>query len=154
MKVKVEGFKALEAALAELPSKAAGKAVLRRVGLRALKPVAEMAADLAPIDADPKSSPKRPPGTLKRSYKVGTRLNRRQARMARKEGKSSVEVYAGTNDPAGVQNEFGNVHQGAKPHLRPAWEQEQGATLVRVADELGPEIEKTAARLAKRAGSR
>lgn len=151
IKVKVEGLRELERALAELPTKAAGKAVLRRVGLKAIKPVAEKAAALAPIDADPRNTPKRAPGTLKRSYVAGTRLNRRQARMARKEGKSDVEVYAGTNDPAGVQTEFGNAHQGAQPHLRPAWDQEAGPTLVRVVEGLRPEIEKTAARLAKRA---
>ena len=146
----MEGLRALEAALADLP-KATGKAVLRRVATRALQPVAATAADLAPIDADPANTPKRPPGTLKRSYVVGTRLNKRQARMARKLGKSAVEVYAGTNDPAGIQTEFGNAHQGAQPHLRPAWDQHQDDVLATVATELGGEIDKAAARLARKA---
>lgn len=147
--VKIDGLRALDAALGELP-KAVGKSVLRRTAIKALKPVAETAASLAPIDADPASSPKRPPGTLKRSYTVGTKLNKRQARAAKKDGKSSVEVYAGTNDPAGIQTEFGNAHQRAQPHLRPAWEAGKEGVLEIVKTELGGEIDKAAARLAKR----
>lgn len=148
--IKVDGLRALDAALAELP-KATGKAVLRRIGIKALTPVKDLAAELAPIDADPANTPKRPPGTLKRSYTVGTKLNRRQARMVRKEGKSSVEVYAGTNDRAGIVTEFGTAHSRAQPHLRPAWEARQDEALAIVQTELGGEIDKAAARLAKKA---
>jgi hypothetical protein len=145
----VEGLAELDAALAELP-KAAGKSTLRRLGLRALAPFVETVRSNAPIDADPMNSPKRPPGTLRNSYVAGTNLNKRQAKLARKEGKSYVEVYAGTNDRAGVQTEFGNAHQAAQPHARPAWDATKHDVLKIAAGELGSEITKTAARLAER----
>lgn len=146
---KVEGLAALDFALGELP-KSAARAVLRRVGLKALEPFVEDVKALAPVDADPANTPKRPPGTLRDSYHAGTRLNKSQARTARKEGKSFVEVYAGTNDPAGVQTEFGNAHQAAQPHARPAWDGAQRQVLRDVGEMLGGEIEKAAVRLAKK----
>ncbi|MDO7841081.1 HK97-gp10 family putative phage morphogenesis protein [Sphingomonas immobilis] len=148
--VKVEGLAELDAALAELP-KSAQTAVLRRVGLTALAPFVEAVRSLAPVDADPANTPKRPPGTLRDSYHAGTKLNKSQAKAARKAGKSSVEVYAGTNDAAGVQTEFGNTHQGAQPHARPAWDSTGGTVLAIVKQELGGEIDKAAQRLARRA---
>ncbi len=146
---KVEGLADLEFALDALPQRLA-KDVLRRAGLKALKPFVDKVRSLAPVDADPASTPKRPPGTLRDSYVAGTKLNKRQARLARKEGKSYVEVYAGTNDPAGIQTEFGNVHQAAQPHARPAWDATKARALEIAADEAWTEISKTAARVAKR----
>lgn len=108
---------------------------------------------MAPVDADPESTPRRPPGTLRDSYIAGTRLNPSQAKNARREGKSFAEVYAGTNDPAGVQTEFGNAHQAAQPHGRPAWDATQGHVLKLISEQLGAEIEKAAARLAKKAAN-
>lgn len=146
--VKVEGLRELDAALgalAEEYSKASGKGVLRRVGIKALQPMAETTRQLAPDD--PATGGK----DLKTSYVVGTRLNKRQAAMARKDqNKSTVTVYMGTNDPAGLQQEFGNVNHGPQPHIRPAFEQHKDGAIKIVAAELGPEIEKTAARLARR----
>jgi hypothetical protein len=147
--VKVEGLAELDAALSELPN-ALAKGVLRRIGLRALGPFVEQVKAKAPVDADPANTPKRPPGTLRDSYHAGTRLNRSQARQARKEGKSYVEVYAGTNDPAGVQTEFGNAHQAAQPHARPAWDGTQEEALAIVKTDLGGEIKAAANRLAAR----
>jgi len=146
----VEGLADLDRAMAEFP-KATARATLRRTGLKALEPFVRSVKAKAPIDEDPKSSPGRAPGTLRDSYHAGTRLNRSQAKAARKEGKDFSEVYAGTNDPAGVQTEFGNVHQAAQPHARPAWEETQDETLKIVGDELGKEIEKSRARLARKA---
>lgn len=146
---KVEGLAALDFALGELP-KATARNTLRRVGLAALEPFIEDVKAAAPVDADPANTPKRPPGTLRDSYTVGTRLNKSQARMARKEGKSFAEVYAGTNDPAGVQTEFGNAHQAAQPHARPAWDGAQKQVLRDIGLMLGNEIEKAALRVAKR----
>lgn len=153
MTERVEGLSDLDFALGELP-KATAKAVLRRVGLAALEPFVEDVKALAPVDADPESSPKRPPGTLRDSYHAGTKLNKTQARMARKEGKSFVEVYAGTNDPAGLQTEFGNAHQAAQPHARPAWDGSQRQVLENVKEGLGVEIEKARERLAAKARRR
>jgi hypothetical protein len=147
---KIEGLSELDQTLGELP-KASAKAVLRRTGLAALVPFVERVRSMAPVDADPISSPKRKPGTLRDSYIAGTKLNKAQARTARREGKSFVEVYAGTNDPAGVQTEFGNTHQAAQPHARPAWDATQPQVLKIIGEKLFAEISKTKARLARRA---
>lgn len=150
MKFDIPGLADLDKALGELP-KTTAKAALRRTGLKALEPFVNKVRSMAPIDADPESSPKRPPGTLRNSYHAGTKLNRSQAKTAKREGKSYVEVYAGTNDPAGVQTEFGNAHQAAQPHARPAWETTRGQVVDLIGKQLGTEIEKAAVRLAKKA---
>lgn len=147
---QVAGLADLDLALGTLP-KATARSVLRRVGLKALEPFVEDVKAAAPVDADPANSPKRPPGTLRDSYHAGTRLNKSQARSARREGKSFAEVYAGTNDPAGVQTEFGNAHQGAQPHARSAWDGAQDQVLRNVKDGLWGEIDKAAERLAAKA---
>ncbi len=141
---KIEGLRELDAALGEM-SKATAKAVLRRTGIKALQPMAETARGLAPDD--PSTGGK----DLKNSISVGTKLNARQKKMAKKdEGKAFVTVYMGTNDVAGVQQEFGNVNHGPQPFMRPAFQAEAQGTIDRVAKDLGSEIEKTATRLAKR----
>lgn len=72
--------------------------------------------------------------------------------MNRKMGKSEVEIHIGTADPAGIQQEFGNVHQAAAPALRPAYDAEGGErALERIGDEMWTEIQKSADRQAKRA---
>lgn len=149
MKFKIDGLRELDAALGELP-KATAKGVLRRVGKKALQPMASTARSLAPDD------PSTGGVDLRASVIVGTKLNKRQASMARKdEGKAFVTVYMGTNDPAGVQQEFGNVNHGPQSFMRPAFSQHARGTIDIVAKELGGEIEKTAkrraARLAKKA---
>jgi HK97 gp10 family phage protein len=138
--VKVEGLKDLERALGEL-GKAAGKAVLRRVAVKALKPFDEAWRRNAP----------RLTGALEESGGIGTKLTRRQARMnKRREDKSSVEVFSGPNNPAAVPQEFGTVDQAAQPYMRPAWDSTQDEVLAIVSTELGGEIEKTAQRLARK----
>jgi hypothetical protein len=147
---KVIGLSDLDHALGELP-KTTAKNTLRRTGLKALEPFVAKVRSMAPVDADPESSPKRPPGTLRDSYIAGTKLNKSQAKTAKREGKSFVEVYAGTNDAAGVQTEFGNAHQSPQPHARPAWDGTQMQVLELVGFGLFEEIMKAAARLAKKA---
>lgn len=146
--VKVEGLSDLDAALGALAAEygtAAGKGVLRRVGIKALQPMAETARGLAPDD------PATGGNDLKNSITVGTKLNKRQAGLARKDqDKALVTVYMGTADPAGVPQEFGTVNHGPQPFMRPAWDSDKDGALKIVAGELGPEIEKTAARIAKR----
>lgn len=146
--VQIAGFRELDTALGALAaeySKASGKAVLRRVADKALQPMAEAARNLAPDD--PATQGK----DLKASIVVGGKLNKRQRGIARKDqNKSTVTRYMGTADPAGVPQEFGTVNHGPQPFMRPAFEQEARGAIDIVAKELGPEIEKTAARLAKR----
>lgn len=146
--IRVEGLRALDEALGELAAeygKASGKAVLRRVADKALQPMAETARSLAPDDPETQTQ------DLKASITVGGKLNKTQAKLARKDqNKALVTRYMGTNDPAGVQQEFGNVNHGPQAFMRPAFDSHAAGAVKIVATELGPEIERTAARLAKR----
>lgn len=92
MKVKITGLRELEKALAALPA-ATGKNVLRRVAKAALKPVEADTKALAPVDD----------GDLRDSYVTTTVLNKRQRGAAKREGKSSIEMYMGTNNRIFVQ---------------------------------------------------
>lgn len=136
---RIEGLAELDEALQELP-----KATARNVLLRTLKkeaqPIAVAGAALAP----------RLTGKLAQSYTVSTKLSRRQKSLNSKE--SDVEVYVGpTPHPKSVQTEFGNAHQAAEPHLRPAWDGNWPKVLAGIRDTLAGEIEKARARLAKKA---
>nr|WP_281356782.1 HK97-gp10 family putative phage morphogenesis protein [Sphingomonas hominis] len=131
----------LDAALSELPKITTAKAVVRRVLKKAAEPLRALAEQTAP----------RLTGALKISIVIGTKLTRRQARMARKEPKSLTEMFIGTSNPAAVPQEFGTHDQKAQPFMRPAWQATKDQVLTNIGNELGPEIEKTAARLAKKA---
>jgi HK97 gp10 family phage protein len=159
VKVKIEGLAELDAALSQL-KKSTAKSVLRRVGIKALAPVQAAAQNLAPVRAP--SAPEkyykkgentfiRPRGTTKKYLFVSTRLNKSQARKARKLGKSEVEVYMGTRVSSSRLVEFGTSDTPAQPFMRPAWDAEKAGVLDTVATELGAEIDKAAARAAKRA---
>ncbi|MBO0750436.1 MAG: HK97 gp10 family phage protein [Porphyrobacter sp.] len=142
-RVKIEGFRELEAALADLP-KATGKNVLRRVLKKAADPIERDAAANAPVRT----------GKLRDDVKTGTRLTRRQAAQQRKLGKSEVEVHVGVANPAGLQTEFGNAHQPAQPWMRPAWDANKEGALATIGSELGTEIKKAADRVARKAAKR
>ena len=136
---KVEGLADLDEALKELP-----KATARNVLLRALKEHGQPIADAGEAAA-PRLS-----GKLADSYTVGTKLSRRQKKMNKKE--SAVEVYVGpTPHPKSVQTEFGNAHQGPHPHLRPAWDGNVRRVLDGITKSLAVQIEKTRARIARKA---
>lgn len=137
--VKISGLKELDRALGQLP-KSTAKATLRRVLRDAAEPVARLARQKAPKDEY----------HLYESIDVSTRLNRRQSQLHRKEGNRAFqEMFIGTNNPAGVQQEFGNQHHIAQPFMRPAWDTEKGPTLDRIANSLWFEIDKSAKRLAR-----
>lgn len=142
--VKVTGLRELDKALCELP-KATGKAVLRRVLKKAAQPIADHAEMLAPKDK----------GTLARSIDVSTELSRRQASLHRKmfkSDKASVEMFVGAGPLSSAHNqEFGNENMGAQPFMRPAWDGGQTQVLESIKADLGDEIMKAAARLAKKA---
>lgn len=144
-KVYVEGLRELDAALGEF-TKATAKGVLRRVGLKALEPVADGMRALAPDD------PATGGNDLRSSIGTGTKLSPRQARLNRKlEGKAFVEVYAGAGPvPHAHLQEFGTVNHSPQPFARPAWDSNKGRVLDTVAKDLGAEIDKTARRVAKR----
>jgi HK97 gp10 family phage protein len=137
--IRVDGLKELDEALQELP-----KATARNVLLRTLKEQGE------PIRADGERNAPKDKGGLKQSYTVGTKLSRRQKSQNKKE--SMVEVYIGPGPAAkGVQTEFGNAHQAAQPHLRPAFDGNVQRVLAGIRDDLAAQIEKARERLARKA---
>jgi HK97 gp10 family phage protein len=138
-KFKIEGLQELDEALKELP-----KATARNVLLRTLKMQGE------PIRADGERNAPKDKGGLKQSYTVGTKLSRRQKSQNKKE--SMVEVYIGPGPHAkGVQTEFGNAHQAAHPHLRPAFDANVKRVLDGIKSDLAEQIEKARERLARKA---
>lgn len=140
----LEGFDEFEEALDDL-SKAAGKGVLRRSLKKASEPTAELANQLAPVGET---------GDYAKSFSYSTRLNKRQGKIHRKmfrDDRASVEGFIGTDDPAGVQQEFGNMHHAPQPALRPAWEQDKFNLLKRLGDLLWVEIKKSIARAERKA---
>lgn len=137
---KIEGLAELDEALTELP-----KATARNVLLRVLKKEGQPIAD-----AESALAPKGVTGQLSESPTVGTKLSRRQKGLNKKE--SDVEVYIGpTPHPKSVQTEFGNAHQAAQPHLRPAFDGNVMKVLDSIKTSLTNEIEKARQRLAKKA---
>lgn len=140
--MKFEGGKEFEAALRDLPhttAKASARRMLRMGG----EIIARAASALAPVRE----------GDLQRSYGVGTRLTRRQAKMARRGGKQDVEVYVGPGEggyQAGLQTEFGNEHQAAEPHLRPAFDAKVREVVEVIAREWWDDIARTVARHARK----
>lgn len=140
-RAKVSGLKDLDKALGQL-SKATAKSVLRRVLKDAGEPIARAARQKAPTDTF----------ILQESIDVSTTLNRRQRALHKAEGgRAFQEMFVGTNDPAGVQQEFGNENHAAQPFMRPAWDSEQDKALEIISNQLWTEIEDAAKRLAKKA---
>ena len=160
--VTVEGFRELDAALARL-SKSAGKAAMRKAGIKALEPIAEAARALAPND----------PATggydLAKSITVGTKLSKSQAkthRRAVRDNKATVEVFAGAGPlPQAVYTEFGtspfinggrfagsqNPGISPQPFLRPAWDSGKMQVLEDLKVALWEEIQKAIGRAERRA---
>jgi HK97 gp10 family phage protein len=161
MKVTVEGLADLDAALGQL-TKAAGFKAMRQTLLKAGAPIQEQAQADAP--ERPANAPdvtyrangverRRRPGTLKVLVQIGTRLTRNQSRLARADGKNTVEVYVGTRDPVGRLREQGTAQAPPSPFLRPAWEAHKEGALETIKTELAVEIQAAAERAGKRAAA-
>ncbi len=140
--VKIDGLKELERALSNLP-KATGKATLRKVLKEAGEPLAQSMRSLAPKDEY----------HLSESIDVGTRLTRRQRSLHKAQGggQDFSEAFVGANNPAGVQQEFGNENHTAQPFARPAWDSQKNNVLHIITHRLWTAIEEAAARVAKKA---
>jgi HK97 gp10 family phage protein len=139
--VKMEGFRELERALAELP-KATARNVLRRTLKKAAQPIEDDMEANAPVDT----------GWASKSIASSFTLNPAQKREAKKETKSFAEIHIGTRrGSAALLQEFGTFKQPARPFMRPAWEANQQISVKIIFDELGGEIDKAAARLARKA---
>lgn len=146
--VKTQGFREMDAALAEF-SKATGKNIVRRAGIEAMEPVADEMRERAPAQA-------RGDEDLKNSIAVGTKLNKRQKRLNR--DPAVVEVYVGpaglggkNAPPQGVQQEFGNDIHPPQPFARPTWDNQHSQVLDRVATGLTEQIDAARARAQRKA---
>lgn len=150
----IEGLAALEAALAELPkriAKGAAQRVLRRGG----EPIRKAWHDNARVrEREQGHGPK---GRFKESVAVSSRVERAVRRLEGSAELPAAVAFVGPTKagyPEAMFEEFGAPahNEAANAPGRRAWEAEQHAALAIIAAELGPEIEKTAARLAKRSG--
>lgn len=139
--VQMEGLKELEQALAELP-KATARNTLRRVLTQSGGRVKDAMEARAPRET----------GYTAESIEVSSTLNPTNRRDAKREGKDFAEVYVGSRRGSAAHlQEFGTINQPAHPYLRPAWEATRHLTLFLVGKDLGEEIEKARARLARKA---
>lgn len=140
--VKVEGLRELEQALNDLPKATARNTLVRVLKKGAVK-VEQAWQPLVPVLS----------GHYRHSIISGpkSKLTRSQKREAKRDGKFFAEYFVGTSDPAGMQLEFGNVNMAAQPSGRPAWNSTQTGVLADIGKDLKIEIEKSAARLARKA---
>ncbi len=158
--LNIVGLDDLNAALAALP-KATQKNTLQRVLLKAAAPIQKEAQERAP--SRPADAPwevyrgpdgaehVRQPGTLKALVEVGTKLTPNQARLEKQsDDPNFAAVYVGTRDRVAPLEEFGTMHARPTPFMRPAWENNCDAALVIIQTELATEINKAAARYAKK----
>lgn len=138
---KVEWLVGSDKALAEVGTKATQKNVLVRTLKKAAKGFDDAASSLAPVET----------GKLQISVITGTQLTRRQRSSAYKAGSLGVaEVHVGTALSRGLFQEFGTSKMPASPFMRPAWDNEKGRSLETIKTELWVEIEKAAARAARK----
>jgi HK97 gp10 family phage protein len=154
--VRVEGFRELQEALSELP-KATSKNTVRRAMTKALTPLKNQAAALAPNLS----------GELSDSLAVSNKLSGRQQAVHKADiGAQTVQTAEGFRStpqtvvfmfvgPKGsaksIVQEFGSVNQSPHPYMRPAWDSNAMPMLNSIADDLWSEIEKSRARLARKA---
>ncbi len=131
--------------------KSTGKNLLRRVGRKALEPMAE----------DARQGARRRSGNLAESIVVGKPLakSQRAARGAnigggqfRASAKDNVQIYMGPGQhPQAITEEFGKFNQAAHPYMRPAFDANADGVLESIGDGLWPEIRKAGERAARKA---
>lgn len=174
--VRLTGFRELEQELAKL-SKGMGRGALRRAGMAALMPMAQIAAENAPRDE----------GELAGSIMVGAKAKGGGAAVGRAEfaavmrsgggkqaavaamrdarraahgdsGPPSIELFMGPSEATSrkdaikrIVQEFGSEHQPGTPYMRPAWEQDHMAMLARLKHDLWREVRAAVARAEARA---
>ena len=131
----------------ELDNKATARNASRRALVEAGKPVAAATNENAPRGLYL---------NLSKSYTSGTKLSKRQKRLqGRNErevtGKPFVAAFIGTNDPAGGQQEFGNILHKAQPHFRPVWEGMKMGVLKDIQKQMKIQIDKAVIRARKKA---
>lgn len=170
--IEVEGLKALDEALGQLPQ-SIGRAVMRRTLQAAGDPIADAARTMA----------KERTGQLRESIAVSTKVKnsvgmaefaaakraglgdgaaRSALRDARRAAKAAgevsyMEMFVGpsTRAPHAHLVEFGTVNMAPRPYLRPAWDSNKDRALGIIKRELGEQIISAAKRISrsKRYGS-
>ncbi|HXH52536.1 MAG TPA: HK97-gp10 family putative phage morphogenesis protein [Sphingomicrobium sp.] len=148
MAERIEGLAECERVLFEL-SRATAKGTVRRVLKKAAEPMRALAASLAPDD------PATPPLDLHTSIAISHRQKGGRQRSFTREARDEVAIYIGPTRkgyPQAIMMEFGTFKDRAQPYMRPAWEREQGPSLVRIANLLGEELHKTVMRIRRRQG--
>ena len=169
MTFDVQGLAELDRALGELP-KATARNVLKRTLVKAAQPIAAAAearlpspgrtgeghlrrrgiyvTPLKPVGADA--------GKAAFSQALNDGASRAEAGAALREARAQdpnhfAEIFIGPGrDPAAMMQEFGTVHHPPQPYMRPAFDSEAMTALSLIRTELGTEIEKSAARLARK----
>lgn len=144
---KVEGLKELESTMDEFLTRATAKNVMRRALKDAGEPVAEDVNDNAPVGRQV---------NLSKSYKYGTKLNpsqrSKQNKLFREQANKPLVVgYIGTSDPAGVQQEFGNINHPAQIHFRPVWDSSKLSVLNKIRLSLKKNVANAVKRAKKKA---
>ncbi len=147
--MKVEGFRAMERALADLP-RGTSKGVARRVLKKELKPVEDAAEMFWPGAND--------------AFKITSRITASQLSDSAKSRKRDViDMFVGSTERHAHLIEFGTGPRfwkngkatgqvSPQPMLQPAWDMRKGQMLKSLGDRMWDEIAKTQARRAKRAG--
>lgn len=156
------GGRELKRALGQLP-KATGKAVQRRTLTKAAQPIVnameanapELTGHLAGVIDDSFSL------TARQRRATGGGAQRQADGSFRSARSTGQQIHIGPTtdaenkrapDPAGLMNEFGNANMEPQPFVGPAWDAEKDNALEIIKTELGREIEKAAARQAKKRG--
>jgi HK97 gp10 family phage protein len=141
MTVHVEGLSEVQEALRSMLPDRTARAVMKRVLLKRAEPIATRARALAP----------RRSGRLKISIVAGSSLTRRQRMQTPKTDPDDVEVFVGAGPVAQAHlQEFGSSVHKAQPFMRPAWDSVRGTILSGLGSDMWTEINKSAARLARK----
>jgi HK97 gp10 family phage protein len=156
--ITVEGLRELKAALDELP-KATARNVQQRVLLRRAQPIVAAAKAKVPVRTGAlrnaiRATTTRPRGSKPASGRAfaaagGGAAGRAAAKAA---GASAVEVFIGPVGrlPQAGQQEWGNKNHPPHAYLRPAWDEGKEAVAAGIKADMWIEIQKAAARRAKR----
>lgn len=153
MTVKLEGFAALDKALAELPRATAGNVLVRTL-LKAAEPMKDEMARLAPDD--PRTG----------GYDLKTSIQAKRAKVSRYETQYTKTVDVGPflmkeRSLSGKEGgrwfaskalELGLGDMPLKPYVRPVFDAKKDEVLVIIGTELKAQIAKAVARRARRLG--
>lgn len=159
MSIKVEGLAELEKALFQLGSPSTARRVGQRALLVAAEPMVAAIKALAPKDQmNLAEAVKAQPSNKNRRADLAevvigldgsVKPTREVARIRHSEKHQGPAIDLGVQGYGSMQ-EFGTQKMPAHPFFRPGFDQTAPEVIVRVGKTLGPEIEKSAARLARR----